>query len=75
MDKEKGVLGKMPSVAVLARLPQGKKAAGDSGPVSIAALTNLWPRAVASARQEAGEAYIGEGMPPIPQKLAAKMLR
>ncbi len=57
-NKEGEVLGKMPSVAVLARLPQGERAAGDSGPVSIAALTNLWPWAAAKPKQEAGGVYI-----------------
>ncbi len=59
----------------MARLPQCERAAGESGPFLMAALTNLLPLAVTTLKQEAGSAYIEEDMPPIPQKLTAKMLR
>ena len=75
-DHDPDTLGRMPAAAALAGLPisEGRSGiTGDSCPSPAAALMNLLPLAGANPRPPIGGAYIGEGMPPIPARLATKI--
>ena len=66
----------MPAAAALAGLPISEGMSGitgDSCPSPAATLMNLLPLAGANPRPPIGGAYIGEGMPPIPARLATKI--
>ncbi len=77
-------LGAMPSAAALAGLPSVDSvvtalptgvAGGGMAPGPAAALVNLLPMAGPDLKLPVGGAYVGEGLPPVPAKLAGKIRR
>ena len=66
-------LGVMPTAAALAGIPL----ADTGGSLTSSAITtfNLLPLANPVLKLPVGGAYVGEGMPPVPAKLAARIRR
>lgn len=65
----------MPTMAALAGLPLSERAVEQTSPISMATLTNSVALTAPPPKLAVGGAFIGEGLPPVPQKLAAKIHR
>ena len=73
-------LGSMPLTTALAGLPLAESplatvSPSEEAPPAVMSLLNLLPLASPTLRLPTAGAYVGDGMPPVPAKLAAKIRR